>query len=285
MEPNFEKNHLDDLFARRLGKLERSPSSDSFARLQQRMQGGQSQPQMVFWRNPTVQMSAAACVALFLLFGWLYTNDQSLITPSQSQAIAVTGKKQPTSEPATGNTSRRHWSENGKTTQQLADNKPVSKQPALDRKSSSYSTVERSHIPFGQKPQLARLATTKATEQVRKAVEMTTDKQVPPQMIAAVPAASTTAKPTAERVLIVTIDEPEALVAARQTATSVVNNMPVLAASPTKEGKASFWSQVKRLKQDDDVAHQEGSTDESGLLSRAYKGIRQKLEKDKTVKQ
>ncbi len=285
MEPNSEKNHLDDLFARRLGNLERPPSPDSFARLQQRMQGQQARPRMVFWRNTSVQMAAAACLAVTLLFGWLYTNDQSAVTVSDGSTVAVNSKKQPTTEPVPENQPVAQRAGNEKTASQLADNNPVSEQAVMDRKSSGPSIGKQDRTLFRQKPQVAN-APLKATVQTEVKVEPMTDKPVTtPKMIAAVPNASVAPKAPTERVLIVTIEESEALVAARQTARSVVNNMPVLAASPTKEGKASFWGQVKRLKQDDDVARQEGSTDESGLLSRAYKGIRQKLEKDKPAKQ
>lgn len=283
MEPNSEKNHLDDLFARRLGNLERPPSPDSFARLQQRMQGQQAQPRMVFWRNTSVQMAAAACLAVTLLFGWLYTNNPSTATISDDSTVAVNSKKQPTVEHIPEKQPVAQRAGNEKIASQLAGNNPVSEQAVMDRKSSGPSIGDRTL--FRQKPQVAN-APLKETGQTEVKVEPMTDKPVTtPKMIAAVPNASVAPKAPTERVLIVTIEEPEALVAARQTARSVVNNMPVLAASPTKEGKASFWGQVKRLKQDDDVARQEGSTDESGLLSLAYKGIRQKLEKDKPAKQ
>ncbi|QJD78131.1 hypothetical protein [Spirosoma rhododendri] len=285
MEPNSEKNHLDDLFARKLGKLERPPSSDSFARLQQRMQGGQEQTRVVFWRNQTVQMAAAACLAAVLLFGWLYSNDRSTNPIGNNPTASVSEKKQRTSETGADKQPTVVSTVNEETMPQLADNKPAAEPKAAGRKPSARANSERNQIPLEQKPLVATALATKAAQQSQRAAEMMIDKPTPTPVIAAVPQTAVASKPAAERVLIVTIQEPEALVAARQTATSVVNNMPVLAASPTKEGKASFWSQVKRLKQDDDVARQEGPTDESGLLSRAYKGIRQKLEKDKPAKQ
>lgn len=279
-QQNSEKNPLDELFARRLGKLEQSPAPDSFARLQQRMQGGQEKPRLILWRNHNVQMAAAACVAVALLMGWLYTSNQSDSTTINSgRTVAVHG----------------HEDE---------------KQSANDDKATIETTV------VNQAPQIARVAGVPAPKRsqveqpVRQSGATGINSAVREQVIArrgaaspeevpiisveqklttdAIAAAKTTSTPQAapkERVLIVKIEEPEALVAARQTAASVVNNMPVLAASPTKEGKATFWQQVKRLKQDDDVARQDGAADESGLLSRAYKGIKHRLEKDKQTKQ
>ncbi len=280
-QQNFEKNPLDELFARKLGKLERPPSPDSFARLQQRMQSGQEQPRMVMWRNPTLQIAVAACVAVAFLMGWLYTGDKSgsLVTGS-GQAVAIQ-KQQPekaanyenkglaenaTVDKATqvaqaANTITSEQGRSGKPTQPKTDavEPSVNKQLIAGKVASPKETQPEMTTPVVAKSATEAVATTKAT--------------------------STAPVKPAERVLVVTIEEPEALVAARQTAASVVNNMPVLAASSSKEAKATFWQQVKRLKQDDDVARKEDHTDESGLLSRAYKGIKQRLEKDKQTKQ
>lgn len=280
-QQNFEKNPLDELFARKLGKLERPPSSDSFARLQQRMQGGQEQPRMVVWRNPTVQMAAAACVAVAFLLGWLYTSDKSgRIVTGLEQAVAIQ-KGQP-EKPA-------NYDSKGSEEKEAVDKAPQVAQSTNTVKTEQSRSVKPAQLKTGMVEPLAnkqliagKLANPKETQP-----ELTIPivaKQVA-EAVATTKATPTAPVKPAERVLVVTIEEPEALVAARQTAASVVNNMPVLAASSSKEAKATFWQQVKRLKQDDDVAQKEGPTDESGLLSRAYKGIKQRLEKDKQTKQ
>lgn len=280
-QQNFEKNPLDELFARKLGKLERPPSPDSFARLQQRMQGGQEQPRIVLWRNSTWQLAAAACVAVAFLIGWLYTGSKSgsLITGSE-QAVAI--QKQQPEKPANRNSTGITEKEtadkasqvaqvtNTTTVEQSRSAKP--KQPTANATKLSVGKQLIAGKAAGQKETQTELVTPVVAKQTTEAVATT--KSLPTAPV----------KP-AERVLVVTIEEPEALVAARQTAASVVNNMPVLAASSSKEAKATFWQQVKRLKQDDDVARKEGPTDESGLLSRAYKGIKHRLEKDKQTKQ
>jgi hypothetical protein len=279
-QQNFEKNPLDELFARKLGKLERPPSSDSFARLQQRMQGGQERPRMIIWRNPTLQMAAAACVAVAFLVGWLYTGDKSdsLVTGLEP-AVAI--QKQQPEKPASDDSKG------------IAEKKAVDKAPQVAQ-STSTPTPERNRSvkptrlktnavePSASKQLIAGKAASRP-----KQLELRTTVVVRPaaEVVATTKATPTAPVKPAERVLVVTIEEPEALVAARQTAASVVNDMPVLAASSSKEAKATFWQQVKRLKQDDDVARKEGPTDESGLLSRAYKGIKQRLEKDKQTKQ
>ena len=280
-QQNFEKNPLDELFARKLGKLERPPSSDSFARLQQRMQGGQEQPRMIVWRNPTLQMAAAACVAIAFLIGWHYTgNGSGSIVTGSEQSVAIQ-KKQP----------EKPVEYNSKGT---AEKETVDKAPQVAQSTNTVTTERsRSTKSTQSATNVVKLSVNKQLMAGKVSVpnetqsELTTSTVVKPATEAVVTTKATPTAPMkpAERVLVVTIEEPEALVAARQTAASVVNNMPVLAASSSKEGKATFWQQVKRLKQDDDVARKEGATDESGLLSRAYKGIKQRLEKDKQAKQ
>jgi len=280
-QQNFEKNPLDELFARKLGKLERPPSSDSFARLQQRMQGGQEQPRMIVWRNPTLQMAAAACVAVAFLIGWHYTgNGSGSIVTGSEQSVAIQ-KKQPDKSV--------EYNSKGTAAKETVDKAPQVAQSTntvtTERSRSTKSTQSATNVvklSVNKQLMAGKVSVPNETQS-----ELTTSTVVKPatEAVVTTKGMSTAPMKPAERVLVVTIEEPEALVAARQTAASVVNNMPVLAASSSKEGKATFWQQVKRLKQDDDVARKEGATDESGLLSRAYKGIKQRLEKDKQAKQ
>ncbi|GAB2572496.1 hypothetical protein GCM10027190_23110 [Spirosoma areae] len=90
-----------------------------------------------------------------------------------------------------------------------------------------------------------------------------------------------------ERVLVVTIAEPQALVAARQAATTVEENTAVaLAENPQKETKSGgLWNQIKRIKQGDVFAQRNRADDERGLIGRAYSGLKQSLDKDKSTKQ
>lgn len=279
-QQNFERNSLDELFARKLGKLEQPPSSDSFARLQQRMQGGQEQPRMVFWRNPTLKMAAAACVTVAFLIGWLYTDDKSGNSVTGLEQAVTIQKQQPQKQ--------ANYDSKEITEQEVVDKAPQIAQAANTdtKKHSRFTKPAQPTINVAQMPAIKQLITGKVsvsnqtqTALVTPVVAKQTTEAIATKVTPTVPV-----KP-AERVLVVTIEEPEALVAARQTAASVINNMPVLAASSSNEAKATFWQQVKRLKQDDDVAQKESPTDESGLLSRAYKGIKQRLEKDKQTKQ
>ena len=130
------------------------------------------------------------------------------------------------------------------------------------------------------------LETAKPVEQIAKtdvspvAAEPIVDKQV----------AATTGKPApaTERVLVVTIAEPEALVAARRTVKASVQDEAVanIEAKDEKETKATtLWSQVKRLKQGEIFARKDEGDDERGLIGRAYSGLKHSLDKDKSIKQ
>lgn len=281
-QSNSEKNPLDELFARRLGNLERPPKPDSFARLQQRMQGGREIPRLVVWRNPNLKMAAAACVLVALLMGWLYSNNQpGNANIGTEQAIAVREHQQNESVNSDGKVATKRTNVNPLPQVARVESAVAPKQS--QPKKSEQSTASGTDLA-DYKQVVASRTTTSQQETLSTATPSSVQKPAT-ETIAAVKTAPTPQTMPTERVLVVTIEEPEALVAARQTAASVVNNMPVLAASPSKEGKATFWQQLKRLKQDDDVARQEGAVDESGLVSRAYKGIKQRLEKDKQTKQ
>ncbi|RYF58670.1 MAG: hypothetical protein EOO39_34000 [Cytophagaceae bacterium] len=94
--------------------------------------------------------------------------------------------------------------------------------------------------------------------------------------------------PVTERVLVVTIAEPEALVAARAAKASMEEKAALAqnekSAKDTKS--SSLWQQIKRVKEGEVFARQDNTNkDESGLLGRAYNGLKHSLEKDKTTKQ
>ena len=93
-----------------------------------------------------------------------------------------------------------------------------------------------------------------------------------------------TAAPT-ERVLTVTIEEPSAMVAARQVARTGATSVVVLDEKPEKEVKGNLWQQVKRIKEGDVFARRDNpNNDDKGLLGRAYSGLKQSFEKDKSEK-
>ena len=93
------------------------------------------------------------------------------------------------------------------------------------------------------------------------------------------------------RVLVVTIAEPEALVAARQAVKASNEEKPAIAAieKQEKDTKATgLWQQVKRFKEGELFARRDNdnsSSEDRGLLGRAYSGIKHSLDKDKPSKQ
>lgn len=298
MKKHTEKPPIDDLFARKLGNISLPPSTGGFGRLQARM--GKSQPEIraVFWRDPAVQryIAVAACLLLVSLFGWLYwpsgnaTNNLAENRANKKRLIdQESGKTNAASTTHDGLDSNS--AEMNRTGPATTDSQVGKEQVARVIKPAAgahSSLVSAKPIPETKPVYTAQLSVAQTKPAEGKLNAEPTPQLMPPTADRTPElAAKNQSEPaqTAERVLVVTIAEPEALVAARQTAISVVNDMPILAANPSKEGKATFWQQVKRLKQDDDVARQEKPVDEEGLLSRAYKGIRNRLEKDKSAKQ
>ncbi|GAB3577101.1 hypothetical protein GCM10027578_44220 [Spirosoma luteolum] len=303
-QKDTERKPIDDLFARRLGQAAVEPSADGFARLQARLQAREEKKGLVFWQNPAMRWAAAACVGAACLVGWL-TYQQ--LGPSGATKSDVAISRPAASDVAVAKATRPETATTAETTTSVAPAEQVQvvgagshqrEGLAANQPSERAATQRQQDLPAGAHQTesiVVDKTATGSTTRPKRLVETPsagnrqerTESGGQP-MIAQVESKATPAINTPsvsqERVLVVTIDEPEALVAARQTAVAVVNNMPVLAAQ-SKEAKSSFWKQLKRLKQDDDVARFEDKNEESGLLSRAYKGIRDGLAKEKTSRQ
>ena len=282
------------------------PKADGFERLQARMGQGKSEAKIVFWRNPVMQqyMAAAACLLLVCLFGWLYwPSDRG--TVSDETRVALNKPVMPQKVPIQSQEEK---------VQPIESREPDVKAPAvLEQKAATeqLAKVEKPSINKSgngrqvngrnktAKPSLRDVATA-TNEPVlaqTKSVERKPDAMTSPSVTPTNPATTeqlaenkTINKPTpnAERVLVVTIAEPEALVAARQAAVASVDERQTVAASdkPVKESKGnSLWQQVKRIKQGEVLARGDNSDNESSLLGRAYSGLKHSLEKDKSVKQ
>jgi hypothetical protein len=303
MKERTEKQPVDELFARKLENMSLPPSPDGFARLQARMGQVQAAPRVVFWRNPSVQryMAVAACLLLVCLFGWLYLTNEG--TPTSQGTVAVTNptgasKENPLAKPPVDGPAI-----------DIAANQPVS-EPAAQGQQSPVSGVS----PLGSKEKAGKNAAegenqaiasakppvpkakklerevpapepVKPTEQLAKIDNspVVADPAVEKQL-----AAASKPVPAAERVLVVTIAEPEALVAARRTAKAAAQEETVADADPKadKETKAgTLWSQVKRLKQGEIFARKDEGDEERGLIGRAYSGLKHSLDKDKPTKQ
>lgn len=302
MKKHANKQPVDDLFARKLENMSLPPSSDGFARLQARMGHPQPERRTVFWRNPTIQqyMAIAACI-LLCLFGWLYLSTE--MTTADKTAVAVNKSvKLPVPEASEQS--------NVQPREQVAINQPISPSGITGQTNPKTTdsvlskTGKRASDKFRPNDQeLARFDQSrhqsKGELQNQSAVGAALEKELgttvdlkaaPVESITEKQVATALSKPAAiaERVLIVTIAEPEALVSARQAATAPTDGKVIIAANskPAPEARASsIWQQVKRLKQGEVFARKDAVDDERGLIGRAYNGLKQTLDKDKLVKQ
>lgn len=297
MKKRIEKRPVDDLFARRLKNMSLPPNPDGFARLQARM--GQSVPEtrVVFWQNTTVHryLAIAACLLLVCLFGWLYlsteTANKSETTVAVNKPATLIEKKQRYEPPKSGiEVAATGTKSNQKTTVTDSQTTSTSIKPA---KAANGRPTNDDRQFASTKPNLGKIKPTPSelsivlptkqpaiTEANPLPAGPTTEKQV----------AATTGKsaPVAERVLIVTIAEPKALVAARQVDKQSDGEEAEVAVADKleKDSKAaSLWQQMKRVKEGEIFARKEAGEDERGLLGRAYSGLKQTLDKDKSIKQ
>ena len=306
MKKHIEKPLIDDLFARKLGNMSMPPSADGFERLQARM--GQQRPEVriVFWRNPTIQRyaAAAACLLLVCLLGWRYWPSGETVDQA-SESIAANQQPVPPLQKTTRKQSNQQQNksipdavmptQSGRdaNSQQVAVTTKaageIKRNSGLVSRSSKINKMGKAISPAISEPIVAQ---TKPNE-IKPNTDVSTINSVAPANQATIEQladnkAPNKPNPVAERVLVVTIEEPQALVAARQAAKPAVETS-IMAKNDMleKEIKAgSLWQQVKRIKQGDVFARQDnGNNDDRGLLSRAYNGIKHSFEKDKAAKQ
>lgn len=307
MKKHTEKPPIDELFARKLGNTSLTPKSDGFARLQARMGQHKPESKIVFWRNPAMQqyMAAAACLLLVCLFGWLYWPITGATEQRQNQLAANRPVEPITKTPVPegvnkplDNQQPDIMKEEGSTSDVNTDQVAVATDlDKIDRAASSKTnrgvtkqSQGKSNQPISVAPVLAQEKPTenRAKVDVASPAPVASATQVITEQVADAKPISKP-NPVAERVLVVTIAEPEALVAARQAAKASVEEKAALAQNEksAKETKASgLWQQIKRVKEGDVFARQDNThKDESGLLGRAYNGLKHSFEKDKTTKQ
>ncbi len=308
MNENTGRPPIDDLFARKLGKMSLPPSPDGFERLQARMGQRQAEPRLVVWRNPTVQraLAIAACLLLVCLFGWLYlrsgygvrSDATQIATNTGHNSAELTKKKSESEQPADATQSEVTPKMPGVTDNQTSDVRVADAQMAVQ----SNRQVADGPVPTQKrvKPQPDRIQPVEqAIDEPMLAqqqpvstdnnVKSAPDKDKHEGQTEAI--AVTPVKPTPiERVLVVTIAEPATLVAARQAAEKVTEKAAerVVVASAEKSEKEAkqngFWQQVRRVKQGEIFASR-ADNDERGLLGRAYSGLKSNFEKDKSTKQ
>ncbi|SOD96061.1 hypothetical protein [Spirosoma fluviale] len=312
MKKNTEKLPIDDLFARKLGNMSLPPSADGFERLQARMNQQKPEPRLVFWRGPAVQpyLAAAACIAIVCLFGWLYW-PSGAGNNSEQNSVAVKGnvlekQKLDNQRPSGTQPQSKETEETpaglqpAANTPQLADNnEPVTVNEKVTNPASESvkraKVVDNAPSVITQVQNEAVMAQTKTVENKGNAthnapvyvtpitpIETVNTDRVAENKAVAKPT------PTAERVLEVTIAEPQALVAARLEAKAIIEEKTAVAQTDKaeKETKGSLWQQVKRIKQGEVFARQDDVNNEDrGLLGRAYSGLKNSLDKEKAAKQ
>ncbi|GAB3778412.1 hypothetical protein GCM10028818_27320 [Spirosoma horti] len=250
-------------------------------------------------------MAAAACLLLVCLFGWLYWPSTGAMEQGRTQLATNQGVGSNEKKPVQKEIDRQRKDQipgvsNEKdvapesTTNQVAIIDHTEKSDDTDNPKESRTSVRQNPARSSQSvPVAPRLAQEKPVENKPKAEPASPTyvapiTQVPAEQVAdAKPVIKPS--PIAERVLVVTIAEPEALVAARQIAKASVEEKAAAAQDEklAKETKAGgLWQQVKRIKQGEVFARQDNTgNEESGLLGRAYSGLKHSLEKDKTTKQ
>ncbi|MBD2699686.1 hypothetical protein IC229_03490 [Spirosoma sp. BT702] len=300
MKKHTEKQPIDDLFARKLGDMSLRPSADGFERLQARMGQQTAETRLVFWRNPAMQryVSAAACLVLVCTLGWRYwPNSDKAISGGPNVAVnksQTTRPKNPVN-PATEVLTKQSSSDDATSAQPatLANEQTqlVAKTPSKRSKLTTQPIHEQKSVgaPERSEPVLAKIESTQSHPTIENARPNVA--QIDPMNSGQIASPERTVKPIAasERVLVVTIAEPEALAAARQDVKEVNAEKSIADTdqNPEKSAKTGgLWNQVKRFKEGEIFARRDNQPSEDrGLLSRAYTGLKHSLEKDKSTKQ
>ncbi len=292
-----DKHPVDDLFARKLGNAVLATNADGFARLQARM--GQTQaekkPGFVIWRNPNVQrfMAIAACLLLVCLFGWYYLSNNTVGRVEGPQVATIKSGNRPVIDvPAMpqGNILNVPTAERAGGSNPTTGNQPTGQvarvAPKTKRQNQIGNTQDRQNSNAISPTPRTELAQNKPTEQP-KTEQPASEKIVGQAPVLASPDQVAAVKPVAtQRVLVVTIDEPERLIVARQAVKMEEMETALAAASkPEKTHKPGFWEQVRRVKEGEVFTRADGSDDERGLLNRAFNGLKNSIDKDKTARQ
>ncbi|MBC7572362.1 MAG: hypothetical protein H7319_21920 [Spirosoma sp.] len=292
-----DKHPVDNLFAQKLGNAVLATNADGFARLQARM--GQTQaekkPGFVIWRNPNAQrfMAIAACLLLVCLFGWLYLSNNTVGRVEGPQVATTKSGNRPVIDvPVTpqGNILNAPTAERADGSNPTTDNQPTGRvarlAPKTKRQNQIGNTQDRQNSNAIPPTPRTELAQNKPTEQP-KTEQPASEKIVGQAPVLASPDQVAAVKPVAtQRVLIVTIAEPERLIAARQAVKMEEMETALAAISkPEKAHKPGFWEQVRRVKEGEVFTRADGSDDERGLLNRAFNGLKNSIDKDKTARQ
>ena len=302
MKKQEENQPIDDLFARKLGNASLSPNPDGFERLQARMSKVQPETRVVIWHNTTIQryMAIAACLLLVCLLGWLYLQPNSESLKRGEQVATSVGKPRKLVIDQSKNSVGKSSMDTGLDRQPVqveiekhlaTVNKPVvlpqqNNRSAIARSQSDKSSSKALVSSENEQPVLTQVPPredkTETGNTMPPELKKTNSANTNPERVA-----ESTIKPATpvERVLTVTIEEPASLVAAQQIAKKEANSGIARNEEPEKEARGTLWQQVRRVKQGEVFArHDNPNNDDRGLLGRAYNGLKQSFEKDKSEK-
>jgi hypothetical protein len=285
MNEPTKKQPVDELFARKLANLSVSPDERGFTRLQARMNQRTQPEKVVFWRTPTFQRSiaAAACLALIGTLGW-YAQSTTSQNPVGDAQQAMASRNQSV-RPAETVKLDANESVAQQVVPQAQIEKPISKGKVELR---ATATTKR---PAGE---LAAVTISKNNRNKTKptANNSVIERKNAEQQIASVtPAPSnenTTTVPvtTAPRTLVVTIAEPDVLVAAKQTAQEADQKLVVVSKNTTETGAGKLWRKIQHIRTGETaLADAPVDEDEKGLLDRAYGQLKHSFQKNKPARQ
>jgi len=287
MNEPIKKPPVDELFARKLVNLSLPPDERGFARLQARM-NQQTQPgNVVFWRTPTFQrtIAAAACLMLVGTLGW-YVQSSNKNEPVADAQQTIANRAQRPVKSAKRNAQDA-------IAQQVVPNVQVEKTIA-----EGNAEVQNTAITKKPAGALAAVIVSKNNRNKAKPATETTpangliERKIADRQIAAVTPVSdkenTTTAPvaTAPRTLVVTIAEPDVLVAARQTAQEADQKIVVVSKNTTETGAGKLWRKIQQIRTGETaVANAPADEDEKGLLDRAYGQLKHSFQKNKPARQ
>lgn len=239
-------------------------------------------------------MLAAACLLVLCVFGWLFYPKDALVSLTEQQ------KEQTQSTHLSGAGQKHRPKINAEEAQPIPQS--TLNQVAKAKKPATINQKQERPLELpAQKELVSKRQPASINEQPAVAQNRPVDKTDVPQVeikpeaeVALVldkSVGNTLSKqPKLERVLVVTIAEPEALLVARLAGKPSVDaktDVVVNTNGPEEETKpTSLWQQVKRIKQGNVFAHNnKPADDDQSLLSRAYTGLKHSFDKDKSQKQ
>jgi membrane-associated HD superfamily phosphohydrolase len=291
MNEPIKKQPVDELFARKLAGLSMPPDERGFARLQTRMTKQKQPEKVVFWRTPTFQRSvaAAACILLVATLGWYTqsTNQDKLATVNTQNTVARH------SPPVSLGEQRKEETSEAVAQQTVPDAELVKPRSEPQQEVGVPVITQERHVEAiaMTKPKINKTQAGLAKEKSVLASEVIEPKSK--EQVASV--ASTPVKDnitpmpmaSAPRTLVVTIAEPDVLVAAKQTAQEADQKVVAVNNNTNETGAGKLWRKIQKIRTGEAAVANAAvaDDDEKGLLDRAYSEIKHSFQKNKPARQ